>query len=123
MRSISAFSPDSASGQDIRLDSRGNLAVVDELEDLRQRLIQKLRWELGEWFVATSRGVPYRNRIFSRSISVGLAASILTDQIRSERGVTNVLDVEAVINFQTRRMTYRARVVSDFGDFVLNEVL
>lgn len=122
-RTISAFDRDQTGNQDIRLDSHGNLAIVSHLEDIRQRVVEHLRWELGEWFVKAQEGVPYHTRVFGVSTSVGLAASVITEEILKERGVVSVVDVEAFINFETRRMTYRAHVVTDQGDFNLDEVM
>ena len=122
-RTISAFDRDKTGGQDIRLDSHGNLAVAANIEDIRQRVVEHLRWELGEWFVKAREGVPYQNRVFGTSTSVGLAASVITEEILKERGVVSVIDVEAFINFETRRMTYRAHVVTDSGSFGLDEVI
>ena len=121
MRSLSALDPDKTSGQDIRLDGRGNLAVVTEIEDVRQRVVERLRWFLGEWFLQVRDGVPYRTRVFTGATSVGLASAVITEQILSERGVTAVLDVFTDINFTSRRMTYSAKVVTNFGDFDVDE--
>lgn len=121
MRSLSAFAADSSIGQDIRIDERGNIAEAIGLEDIRQRVIESLRWQLGEWFLNTEGGVPYQSRIFSGATSVGLASSVITEAVLSERGVTAVTDVEADIEFSTRKMTYRARVHTDFGAFGVEE--
>ena len=121
MRTLSAFEPNQTSGQDIRLDGRGNLAVVTEIEDVRQRVVERLRWSLGEWFLQAQDGVPYRTRVFTGATSIGLASAVITEQILLERGVTAVLDVFTDINFTSRRMTYSAKVMTDFGDFDVNE--
>ena len=46
---------------------------------------------------------------------------MITEQILGERGVTAVVDVEATINFTTRYMNYKAKVITSFGDFTVNE--
>ena len=121
MRTLSTFDADRTNNQDLRLDGRGNLAVVSEIEDVRQRVVQRLRWSLGEWFLRTGDGVPYRQRVFTTGTSVGLASAVITEHILGERGVTAVLDVSAEIDFETRRMSYSARVITDFGDFTIEE--
>ena len=122
-RTLSAFDRDQTKDQDIRLDSHGNIALVSHIEDVRQRVVEHLRWRLGEWFVKAREGVPYESRVFSTSTSVGLSAAIITEEILKERGVVSVIDVEAFIDFSTRRMTYRAHVVTDQGSFDLDEVM
>ena len=124
-RTISAFAADDtrAEGQDIRLDARGNLEIVDGLEDVRQRVLERLRYWLAQWFLRVEDGVPYRPEIFQRSTSVGLASAVVSDQIRSVEEVIGVSNVVAEIDPVTRRMTYAARVSTTQGTMEIGETV
>ena len=114
-RTLSAFAADETAGQDIRLDARGNLAIATGTEDVRQRVVERLRFSLGEWYLSVHDGVPYRSEIFNRSTTVGLAQAIVTEQIERVDGVATVSGVQAAIDPATRRMTYSAVVTTDDG--------
>ena len=124
-QTISAFGSNQQArdGQDIRLDEFGNLAVVDGLEDVRQRVLERLRYWLGQWFLSVQDGVPYRPEIFQRSTTVGLAAAIVTDQIRTVEEVTGVSRVVATLDPVTRRMTYSALVSTEHGSMEIGETI
>ena len=95
----------------------GNLVVASGLEDVRQRVIERLLLWIEEWFLDVSRGVPYPAQIFRRPISAGLAAAVVTGEIRAVAGVTSVVDVVSSIDPDTRTFRYSARVVSEEGPF------
>lgn len=125
MRTISAFAPDdhSADNQDIRVTSTGDLEIVDGLENVRQRVIERLRFWVGQWFLRVEDGVPYRPEIFHRPTSVGLAAAVVTSQIRDVEEVTGVANVVAQIDPLSRRMTYSATIMTVYGDMQIGETI
>ena len=86
--SLSSFAPSNSDDatHDLQVDETGNLVVVTGLEEVRQRVIERLLFYFAEWPLNTTEGVPYRNDIFRRPINAGLAASIITGQIRSDIG-------------------------------------
>ena len=124
-RTISAFAPgeQAIDGQDIRITATGDLEIVDGLEDVRQRVIERLRFWLGQWFLGVHDGVPYRPEIFQRPTSVGLAAAVVSDQIRSVDEVTGVSKVFAEIDPLTRKMTYTATVSTPHGEMSMSETV
>lgn len=125
MRTISAFAAgeQAVDGQDIRLTPTGDLEVVDGLESVRQRVVERLRFWIGQWFLDVRGGVPYRPEIFQRPTSAGLAAAVVTDQIRSVEDVTGVHSVVASIDPLSRRMTYTATVATRYGDMQIGETV
>lgn len=117
MRTLSAFAAGDrfALDQDLRLDARGDIAIETGAEDVRQRVIERLRYWRGEWYLASGEGVPYLQEVFSRPISAELAQTIVSDEIRSVEGVREVSGVRAEIDPETRRLAYAAQVETDFG--------
>ncbi len=122
---ISAFPSDSQdlADQDIYVSDSGDIALVSGLEDVRQRVIERLRFWVGQWFLGINAGVGYRTQIFQNPVSVGLAAAVVSDAIRSIDEVTGVTEVHAEIEPITRRMSYYARVQTRDGDIVLSETI
>ena len=101
---------------DIRTDSLGNLKIVDKLESVENRIIVRLNWLQGEWFLDLVGGVPYVNSIFIRPATTAIISEILSSRIRS---VTDVIDVENVnveLNSVSRKMSYSAIVRTNFGN-------
>ena len=114
MKTLSTLGPgqQAQNGQDLRLDSKGNIAIVDGLESVRQRIIQRLLFWRGEWFLDTNAGVPYREAIFRNFRSAGLAGAVIGEQIERVEDVTGTADVEVTIDPDTRSARYDTNSVS-----------
>ena len=95
---------------------RNDLVIIDGLESLRQRVVQRLGLIQGEWFLATDQGIPYIQEIYQRPFDLGLVSTILTAAIRSVERVTGVSDVRVTINPDTRQFSYSATVSSTEGE-------
>ena len=89
--------------------------VVDGLEAVRQAVVQRLRFWFGTWFLNAARGVPYRT-ILGSVADTGLAARTITDAIRAVGDVTEVLDVQFVLDQSSREASYSARVKTVYGE-------
>jgi len=107
---------DDATGN-LALSKDGNFGVVTGLEGLRQRVQTKLKLWRGEWFLDTTKGIPYRQSIFRRPASPGLASQTITKSILEEVEVTDVRKVSATIDSTTRVFSYSAQVASIYGEF------
>ena len=103
--------------QDIELNGAGNLAIVNDLEGLRQKVTARLRLFREEWFLDTSRGVPYLQEILRKGAEEGKVAGIIDSEILKENGVTGLRNVSASVDRNTRTFTYAAQVSSIFGEF------
>ena len=106
---------------DVDDDISPELAVVDGLESARQRVAQRVRLFLGEWFLDASAGVPYHRDVFVRPATPALALAIITRAIRTVPGVTDVKDVAGSIDNASRTLTYSATVVTGDGNFGVAE--
>ena len=107
----------------LRLDSRGNLVLLDGMESVQARVAQRLRLWLGEWFANTLRGVPYRSEMFTQPVSIPTIVTILVEQIRSVTGVTNVTNPEAIYDFKERVLSFTCTVHTEFGTTGLDSTL
>ena len=105
------------STQDIHLDTLGNIAIAENQEDIRQRVIERLQFWRNEWFLARTDGIPYYTEILTRPAELRIASVEIMDQIREVDGVLDVTKVESRVNFTTRKMQFSAVVHTRFGQF------
>ncbi len=111
-------------GGDLSVDGRGNLVIEQGLEAVRQRVLQRLHFVRGEWFLSDSDGVPYYQDIFGQPYNEGLAARVIASEILK---VTGVADAEVLsISLDPpagRRLSLALRVETDFGQMTIEEKL
>ncbi len=105
---------------DIAIDANGNLALANSIEGLRQKVIQKLLFFQGEWFLDVQDGIPYLQDILTRPVDAGMVASIFNSAILEEVEVTGLGNVSSSLNPNTRRFSYNAIVNTIFGDMEIN---
>lgn len=101
---------------DIYVYAQGNIATARNLEALKQKIKQRLKLFYSEWFLDTTRGVPYFQNILGEDINQSLAAQIITTEIQKEPDVTGVENVNFGLNDSTRKFTYLANVQSVYGE-------
>ena len=110
------FGPGAQAEQDLRLDGKGNLVVARGVEDVRERVIEALRFQRGSWWLAASKGVPYRASIFVRPAFAATLSRIVGRTLLDVPGVATVDNVDVRIDRATRRMSYTADVTTDTGE-------
>ena len=90
--------------------------IVDGATAIRQRIVQRLQFWLGEWFQDTSKGIPYLPSILGRrSDAVILLRQVITNQILDIEGVTAVRNITIEIKTSLRRVFYAADVDTIYG--------
>lgn len=97
-------------------DLAGGFAVVDGLEAVRQRVLQHLRFTLGEWFLRPDEGVPYFEGLFSDSAGIELASQLIVSEVLGIEEVTSVEVLRAVVDPATRRLQLELRVGTTGGE-------
>ena len=95
-------------------------AVVDGLEATRQRVEQRLRFLLGEWFLNTRRGIPYLQEIIGATYDEALVKQILNNEILLDDEVTSISDVQVSLDFRTRALRYSVSVSTIHGDMTVS---
>ena len=98
--------------------------VVDGIEALRQRIVQRIRFRIRTWFLQRNEGLDY-NLILGHRISAALAATALNQTILTEGGdeVTGLDDVQYSIERDSRTFRYSVMVRTIYGDMPLTTVL
>jgi len=97
-----------------------DLIVITGINALKEKLEERLRFFLGEWFLDTTQGVPYLQEIFEKPVDTGLITSILTGEISKEEDVISVNETQALFEKDTRQFTYSATVETSFGSLSLS---
>lgn len=76
------------------LFGNGDLSFVKEDAAIRQNLKQLLQYFLGEWFLNTLEGVPYRQIIFVNNPSLDLIQTTIQNQILEAPGIIELVDFQ-----------------------------
>ena len=94
----------------------GNCPVTSfPVQAVAQRLFIRLRTFKGEWFYNTVYGVPYFQRIFTKTTK-GAVDAIFQDQILSETGVKRITEFSSSLNAANRRYSLSFRVLTTDGE-------
>ena len=98
--------------------------IVSDLEALRQRCEQAIRFVFGTWFLASNRGIR-RDLIQGHQTTLQIAAATLTDAVREEGGdeITAIDTPIVQLDFETRKMRYQARISTIYGTMNMNLVV
>lgn len=92
--------------------------LVDGLESLRQRIVQRIRFPLGQWFVDTRRGTLPLLGYNEPSVPAGIITATILDEGGAE--VVSVENVVVGFDQATRAMTYTAQVRTVYGDATIS---
>jgi hypothetical protein len=89
----------------------GELSFVTGIDAVRQDLEVKLRTFLNETPYDRGAGVPWLQIIFVRGVTISAVRFILEQRILAVDGITEVLQLDTVIDRATRELTVTGRVV------------
>ena len=99
----------------LTIDGNGELIVAEGLEALRQKINQRLSLFKGSWFLDVNTGVPYMQEILKKPVDPGLVASTLNEEILKEPEVISIGAVEASLDTETRKFSYKATPRTVYG--------
>lgn len=88
---------------DLVLGRNRDLVLIDGADQIRQQIKITLLTFLGEWFLDTTFGVPYLERIMVKSPSRAQIEAIMRTKVLAVPGVKAVPTVEVDIDAATRR--------------------
>ena len=102
-------------------DLSPEFSIVRGDEDIRQRILQRLRFFRGEWFLDVRAGTPWFQRVLVRAAPIGIVTTVITNAINTVEGVISVSNVQSAINRETRRFTFSADVTTENGQISISE--
>lgn len=98
--------------------STGDLVLTAGLEEIRQNIKIRLRFNQGEWFLNTDLGIPYFGTILTKNPNLAVVRSIIRDAISGVPGVKEVSVVETEIITGSRDLNVRIEVLTDLNQTV-----
>jgi hypothetical protein len=105
------------SNMDLTFSDNG-FALITESEEVAQNITTLLQFFLREYFLDTSLGVPYLEKVFTKPIDMGNIESALKTAILTADGVDQLTTFNTIIDRQTRKLVVTFEVTTIFGDTV-----
>jgi hypothetical protein len=106
-----------------RIVPRGDLEIVNNLPSLltgmesrRQKLSQRFKFFLGEWFLDQRQGVPYFRHVFVKNPNLDVVRRLFRKIVVSVDGVTSVPRFELRFEPQSRNLYFDFEAVFDDGE-------
>lgn len=105
--------------------TNGDLVIAAGIDAIRQHLMIRLRFFLGEWFQNRDEGIDYYGKILVKNPDIPLITGMLNRVVRETPGVVSVdvFDLTYVPSTRTLRLSFAATcdegVPLVFTDFIL----
>jgi hypothetical protein len=98
--------------------TNGDLSLATGTTEIAQNVQQRLQVWLGEWFLNTTIGVPYRQQILVKNPNLDLVQADLISAIVSTPGVTQVLDFSFSYSATNRTLSVQAKIQTSTGQAI-----
>lgn len=114
----------------MRLITAGDLAisgrkfvVVEGIDYIRQKLLARFQFFLGEWFLDLREGVPYYRDVFvaNPDKNMPVIRSLLKRIALSVPGVVSIRQFDVVFDSTTRSMIASMRLICNGGTLVVTQ--
>lgn len=93
----------------------GRLTIIRGKEEKAQKIKNRLKLFLGEWFLDTRVGVPWFQVVFVKNPDLEVVKSLFRRVILSVEGMVDVEEVSLVWDRQARTLSYEWRAIDDEG--------
>ena len=90
---------------DIQIGPNGNCLIVSGIQEVAQRVKMRINWLLGEWFLDTTKGLPWFQSMLGGK-DVNTATLLVRSQINDTIGVDSVGTVN--VSFAQRKLSIYA---------------
>ena len=97
--------------------------VQDGLQAVRQRVVQRLRFAAGEWFLDAEAGIPFIDALPARPDGDVLTAQLIASEVFRIEDVTAVTVERADLDQATRRLHLEITVETVDGVVTIAEVV
>ena len=91
---------------------------MDGSDDILQNLQQTLQLWLGEWFLDTTVGIPYRQQILVKSPNLDVIQADLVNAALDVPGVTSIVDYSVNFDSTGRSLTVSMSVQDSNGQTI-----
>lgn len=111
-------------GRDIEIDpdtnemvlAQGDLVIVSGVDSIKQDLLMRLRFFLGEWFLDTDIGVPYLEQVLIKSPNADVTRGVFREAILATPGVKSLNSLVLAFNTGARTLTVTFRCDTELGE-------
>lgn len=93
---------------------------VDTAEGVAQNVMTRLALWQGQWFIDTSEGTPWLQRILGKHNAVD---TVIKTRILETPGVISISEYESILNPDTRSMTVTATLETEYGQSTIKSEL
>ena len=93
---------------------------VDTAEGVAQNVMTRLALWQGQWFIDTSEGTPWLQRILGKHNAVD---TVIKTRILDTPGVISISEYESILNPDTRSMTVTATLETEYGQSTIKSEL
>lgn len=107
---------------DLLISNRDLVVIQDTTNAIVQRLIVKLQFFKGEWFLNKQFGIPYNQTIFTKGVTKAQVDSIFRNKILSTPGVVELITFSSTLNTSNRSYTSSFSCRASTGDTIILEV-
>ncbi len=94
----------------------GNLVLCRDARAVAQRVENRFRFFLGEWFLDLREGIPYFQVILVKGPDVKVIRQIFLKVVTETPGMADVLDFDMQFDSATRTLFYQWSGITDDGD-------
>ena len=103
--------------------NNNDLILIDDAERIAQQIKISLQFWLGEWFINTTLGVPYLERICIKNPNLQHIRQIFRNTIQNVNGVTAVTALDLSVDAAKRVLTVTYTATTQSGVITRRELL
>lgn len=112
----------SAASHDL-LIINGDLKLIDDAERIAQQIKITLKFLLGEWFLDTSKGVPYLEQVLVKNPNMNHIRAIFREKILDVPGVAGLKKMNLTLDRKSRALSVSFEAETIAGLVTGREVL
>jgi len=101
--------------------TNGHFTFKEEQEEIRLLLLHKLKLWYGEWFLARSEGIKYKERILVKGPDANIIKSEFKRTILSTKGVVSLKSFDLVQDTVERVLYVTGAIMTEYGIVTLNQ--
>lgn len=103
--------------------TKGDLSLNSGIQYVIQLLKIRLQFFAGEWFLDTTKGLPFFEEILIKNPDVPSIESLLKASIIETDGVLELIEFSSVFSASNRSLSVEFKVTSIYGDIELNQTI
>ncbi len=100
-----------------------DLVFVEGVNYYRQKTAIVLQFFFGEWFLDTTKGIKFFEHILIKNPNETLVNNLIKLAILDIEGILEIIEFDSNFNKITRRFSITGKVLTDAGEFILDESL